>query len=123
MPPDESLHRVLGIAGSPRRGGNSERLLDRALEGVAEAEPGAAIFSEMPNLSPNAAGQGFYADTQLAKKADALYGATGFTPDLGDAITGFGEAEWAAIIAVVQGGDIQTALDAAAAVQAEVLGQ
>ncbi len=75
------------------------------------------------DLSPNAAGQGFYADTQLAKKADALYGATGFTPDLGDAITGFGEAEWAAIIAVVQGGDIQTALDAAAAVQAEVLGQ
>ena len=73
------------------------------------------------DLSPNAAGQGFYADTQLAKKADALYGAAGFTPDLGDAIVGFGEAEWAAIIAVVQGGDIQTALDAAAAVQAEVL--
>jgi multimeric flavodoxin WrbA len=33
---------VLGIAGSPRRGGNSERLLDACLEGAAAA--GAGVF-------------------------------------------------------------------------------
>jgi putative NADPH-quinone reductase len=36
-------HRVLAIAGSPRRGGNSEKLLDSALAGVAAAAPGAAV--------------------------------------------------------------------------------
>ena len=35
--------RVLGIAGSPRRNGNSEKLLDSALAGVAEADPEADI--------------------------------------------------------------------------------
>lgn len=33
-------HDVLAIAGSPRRGGNSETLLDRALETVRALEPG-----------------------------------------------------------------------------------
>jgi hypothetical protein len=36
-------HKVLAFAGSPRRGGNSEKLLDSALAGVAAAAPGAAI--------------------------------------------------------------------------------
>ncbi len=94
----------------------------QAMIAYLTSDLGGQVWAEVGfDLSPNAAGEGFYADTQLAKKADALYGATGFTPDLGDAIVGFGAAEWAAIIAVVQGGDIQTALDAAAAVQAEVL--
>ena len=34
---------MLAFAGSPRRGGNSEKLLDRALAGVAAAAPGAAV--------------------------------------------------------------------------------
>ena len=34
-------HKVLAIAGSPRRNGNTERLLDRALEGVKDAAPNA----------------------------------------------------------------------------------
>lgn len=94
----------------------------QAMIAYLTSDLGGQVWAEVGfDLSPNAGGQGFYADTQLAKKAEALYAASGFTPDLGDAITGFGEAEWAAIIAVVQGGDIQTALDAAAAVQAEVL--
>jgi alpha-glucoside transport system substrate-binding protein len=76
------------------------------------------------DLTPNTGGEGSYADAQLAKKAEALYGAAGFTPDLGDSIPApFGEAEWAALIEVVQGGDVQAALDTAAAVQAEALGQ
>ena len=36
-------HRVLAFAGSPRRGGNSEKLLDSALAGVAAAAPAAAV--------------------------------------------------------------------------------
>lgn len=36
-------HDVLAIAGSPRRGGNSEQLLDRALAGAAEADPAARV--------------------------------------------------------------------------------
>ena len=36
-------HKVLAFAGSPRRGGNSEKLLDSALAGVAVADPGAAV--------------------------------------------------------------------------------
>jgi alpha-glucoside transport system substrate-binding protein len=76
------------------------------------------------DLTPNTGGEGFYADAQLAKKAEALYGAAGFTPDLGDSIPApFGETEWAAIIDVVQGGDVQAALDEVAAVQADALGQ
>jgi alpha-glucoside transport system substrate-binding protein len=74
------------------------------------------------DLSPNKWAVGKYTDPQLAKKAAALAGASGFTPDLGDTIPApFGDAEWAAIIEVVQGGDIPTALAKVAAAQAEAL--
>jgi hypothetical protein len=36
-------HRVLAFAGSPRRGGNSETLLDSALAGIRQAAPGATV--------------------------------------------------------------------------------
>jgi hypothetical protein len=59
----------------------------------------------------------------LAKNSEILAGAAGFTPDLGDTIQpGFGSAEWAAIIDVVQGGDIDEALTDATTVQMEALG-
>jgi alpha-glucoside transport system substrate-binding protein len=75
-------------------------------------------------LSPNSLAEGMYADEQLAKKAEYLAQATGFTPDLGDSIPPpFGETEWGAIITAVQGGDIESALDEVAAVQAQVLGR
>jgi alpha-glucoside transport system substrate-binding protein len=74
------------------------------------------------DLSPNNQAVGAYTDTQLAKKAEALAGAAGFTPDLGDSIPApFGTAEWKAIVDVVQGGDIGAALGAAAASQREGL--
>jgi alpha-glucoside transport system substrate-binding protein len=74
------------------------------------------------DLSPNKWAVGKYTDDQLAKKAAALAGAAGFTPDIGDTIPApFGEAEWAAIIAAVQGTDIAEALAGAAAAQAEAL--
>ncbi|MBN2385629.1 MAG: hypothetical protein JXB85_01315 [Anaerolineales bacterium] len=86
---------------------------------------GAQAWAEVGfDLSPNNLAVGMYADEQLAKKAEALANASGFTPDMGDTIGApFGEAEWAALIAVVQGGDVAAALEAAAAAQAEALGR
>lgn len=44
----------------------------------------------------------------------------GFTPDIGDTITGgFGKAEWTAIVNYVNGQDLDAELAAAAQVQAE----
>jgi len=75
------------------------------------------------DLTPNTAGATSYTDPAQQKKADILSSATGFTADIGDSIPGgFGNAEWAAIIAYLQGGDLQEALDAAYEVQAEALG-
>jgi alpha-glucoside transport system substrate-binding protein len=75
------------------------------------------------DISPNAGAAGNYADEQLTKKADMLANATGFTPDLGDTLGNpFQSAEWKAIIDVVQGADIPTALAPAAAAQAETIG-
>ncbi len=75
------------------------------------------------DLSPNKLAEGKYADAQLAKKAAALAAAAGFTPDLGDTIPApFGEAEWKAIVDVVQGADAATALKGAARAQKEALG-
>jgi len=84
---------------------------------------GAVAWAEAGfDLSPNAMAAGHYPDEALAKKAEALAGAAGFTPDLGDTIPApFGEAEWGAIVEVVSGGDIPTALEAVAAAQAEGL--
>lgn len=36
-------HKILALAGSPRRHGNSENLLDAALAGVTEADPSAEV--------------------------------------------------------------------------------
>ncbi len=74
------------------------------------------------DLSPNKWATGKYTDEQLAKKADILASATGFTPDLGDTIPApFGNAEWTAIVNTVQGADIPTELAKVAAAQAEAL--
>jgi alpha-glucoside transport system substrate-binding protein len=97
----------------------------QALVSYLTSAEGAAAWAEAGfDLSPNSQAVGHYADPQLAKKAEALAGASGFTPDLGDTIPApFGPAEWKALIDVVQGGDVATALAAAAAAQAEGLGQ
>jgi alpha-glucoside transport system substrate-binding protein len=74
-------------------------------------------------LSPNKNAAGSYADPVLVKLAEAFYATQGFTPDMGDTITGgFGSAEWAAIISYVNGGDLDQALADAAAVQAAATG-
>jgi alpha-glucoside transport system substrate-binding protein len=77
--------------------------------------------NEAFGLTANAAGLPLYDETtDLGKLAQILAGATGFTPDIGDSIPGgFGNAEWTAIIEYLNGGDLQAALDKAAAVQEE----
>lgn len=89
------------------------------------SEAGGAAWAEAGfDLSPNKAALGHYPDEQLAKKAEILASATGFTPDLGDTIPApFGEAEWKAIVDAVQGADIPTVLAAAASAQSEALGR
>jgi alpha-glucoside transport system substrate-binding protein len=74
------------------------------------------------DLSPNKGAAGNYTDPALMKKGEALANTQGFTPDIGDSIPGgFGSAEWTAIVDFLNGGDLATALAAAAAVQAEAL--
>ncbi|RIK29601.1 MAG: hypothetical protein DCC56_12940 [Anaerolineae bacterium] len=87
---------------------------------LSSAEGGAAWAEAGFDLSPNKNGDGHYTDAALIKKAAAFYSTQGFTPDLGDTITGgFGSAEWKAIIDVLNGVDIATALAPVAAIQAE----
>ena len=75
------------------------------------------------DLSPNKLAEGKYTDEQLNKKAEALAGAAGFTPDIGDTIPApFGEAEWKAIVDAVQGANLKAALAGAVAAQSEALG-
>ncbi len=96
----------------------------KAMLAYLTGELGAKTWAQVGfDLSPNKLAVGNYTDVQLAKKAEALASASGFTPDLGDTIPApFGEAEWKAIIAAVQGEDLATALAEAAAAQAEALG-
>jgi alpha-glucoside transport system substrate-binding protein len=76
------------------------------------------------SLDPNKLANGQYVDPQNAKMAEILASATGFTPDMGDTIPApFGTTEWAAIIAVVQGANIQTELNTAEAAQMTGLGK
>jgi alpha-glucoside transport system substrate-binding protein len=76
------------------------------------------------NESPNKLAAGQFADPVLAKQAQLLTSASGFTPDIGDTIPApFGNAEWTAIVNVVQGKDIQTELNAVAAAQRQALGK
>jgi alpha-glucoside transport system substrate-binding protein len=84
---------------------------------------GARVWAQAGfDLSPNKWAAGQYADAQLAKKGDALANASGFTPDIGDSIPApFGEAEWSAIINVVQGADPAAALAPAATAQSQAL--
>jgi alpha-glucoside transport system substrate-binding protein len=87
---------------------------------LSSAEGGANWAKASFDLSPNTGAAGNYTDPALVKKGEALATTTGFTPDIGDTIPGgFGSAEWTAIVGYVNGGDLDSALAAAAKVQAE----
>jgi len=93
----------------------------RATLAYLSSETGAANWAAASfGLSPNKMAAGHYTDPQLVKMGEALANTKGFTPDIGDSITGgFGKAEWTAIVNFVNGKDLQPELDAAAKVQAE----
>jgi len=75
-------------------------------------------FDETPNL----AGKDSYTDPQLIKKGKALADAADLVNSIGDAIpNGFANAEWAAIVNYVNGGDLDTQLNNAAQAQKEAL--
>lgn len=95
----------------------------KALIGYITGKDGAETWAKTGfDLCPNKLATGKYTDPQLTKKAEALANASGFTPDIGDTIPApFGETEWHAIIAVVQGKDIPTELATVAAAQKEAL--
>ena len=93
----------------------------KAFVAYLTSEAGAQKWAEVGfDLSPNKHAVGTYADSSLAKKADILATAIGFTPDIGDAIPGgFGKAEWKAIVDYVNdAATLDAALAEAAAVQA-----
>ena len=93
----------------------------RALVAYLSSTEGGANWAKAGfDLSPNTGAAGNYVDAALVKKGAALANTQGFTPDIGDTITGgFGSAEWKAIVDYVNGGDLTAALAAAAKVQAE----
>jgi len=93
----------------------------RALVAYLSSTEGGANWAKAGfDLSPNTGAAGNYVDPALVKKGAALANTQGFTPDIGDTITGgFGSAEWKAIVDYVNGGDLAAALAAAAKVQAE----
>ena len=93
----------------------------KAFVAYLTSEAGAKAWAEVGfDLSPNMHAVGMYTDPALAKKADILASATGFTPDIGDSIPGgFGSAEWKAIVDYVNdAATLDAALAEAAAVQA-----
>jgi alpha-glucoside transport system substrate-binding protein len=91
---------------------------------LSSDQGGAAWAAASFGLSPNQGAAGNYTDQALIKLGEAFYETQGFTPDIGDSIpSGFGSAEWTAIIDYVNGGDLDAALAAAAAVQASATNQ
>jgi alpha-glucoside transport system substrate-binding protein len=85
---------------------------------VGGANWAAATFG----LSPNNGAAGNYKDLALQKLGEALASTKGFTPDLGDSITGgFGSAEFKGVTDFINGGNLDTILKDLATKQAEGL--
>lgn len=91
----------------------------QALLNYLTTMPGVVNFAQTGwGISPNTLVKGAYIDAQISKLSDILAATSGFTFDIGDALGApFNTAEWTAIVNVVQGQDIQTNLNTAAAAQ------
>ena len=103
----------------------SDKPAVKALVAYLSSDLGGQKWAEVGfNLTPNKAGTNSYTDPVLLKSAQILVGAKAFTPDIGDSISvAFQNAEWKAIIDYVGGGDLDTALNDVAQVQADSLSQ
>jgi alpha-glucoside transport system substrate-binding protein len=101
----------------------SDKPAVKALVAYLSSDIGGQKWAEVGfDLTPNLAGQGNYTDESLQNKAEILYNAEGFVPDIGDSIPGgFGSAEFAGITEYVNGGDLDAVLDNLAQVQLEAL--
>jgi len=89
---------------------------------LSSPEGGANWAAAGFDLTPNKGGAGKYTDPGLVKKGEAFYSAKGFTPDIGDTIPGgFGSAEFKAVTAWVNGGDLDQILKTVADAQAAAL--
>ena len=99
----------------------SDKPAVKALVAYLSSEAGGKAWAEASfDLTPNLLGAGAYTNPELLDKGAILAAATGFVPDIGDTISSaFGSAEWKAIVDYLNGGDLDTALAEAAAVQAE----
>jgi len=73
--------------------------------------------------TPNLAGTGNYTREDLNKRGDMLAMTTGFTPDIGDNILGFGPAEFDGITDFIKGEELQVVLNRLAAAQANAFNQ
>lgn len=95
----------------------------RAMVGYLSSPAGARAWARAGfGLSPNNLASGHYTDPQLAKRAEILSRADAFTPDLGDTLASpFASVEWAAIIDVLRGEDLQTALSRVAEAQRQAV--
>jgi hypothetical protein len=97
----------------------------RALVTYLTSAEGANAWAKADlGLSPNKQALGRYTEEQLelAKQAEILASATGFTLDLNETLPGgFAGAEWNAVTEAIQGTDISIALSYAAAVAAELI--
>lgn len=91
----------------------------KALVTYLSSETGGANWAKATfGLSPNQGAAGNYTDPALTKLGEAIANTQGFTPDIGDTIpSGFGAAEWEAIVSFVNGEDLDTALQPAVQAQ------
>ncbi|HET7090437.1 MAG TPA: hypothetical protein VFL17_17510 [Anaerolineae bacterium] len=91
----------------------------KALVTYLSSEMGGANWAKATfGLSPNQGAAGNYTDPALTKLGEAIANTQGFTPDIGDTIpSGFGAAEWEAIVSFVNGEDLDTALQPAVQAQ------
>jgi alpha-glucoside transport system substrate-binding protein len=101
----------------------SDKPAVKALVAYLSSPEGGANWAKATfGLSPNKGAVGNYTDPSLQKLGDAIAATKGFTPDIGDTIpSGFGSAEFSAIVDFVNGGDIDTILSNLASAQAEAL--
>ncbi len=89
---------------------------------LSSVDGGKALAASSWGLTPVNGASSSYTDPQLSKLGGILANAGGFTFDIGDALGApFNASEWKAIVNVVQGQDIKTNLDAAAADQQKSL--
>ncbi|HSM57237.1 MAG TPA: ABC transporter substrate-binding protein [Candidatus Sulfomarinibacteraceae bacterium] len=93
----------------------------QALVAYLSSDAGGVKWAEVGfDLTPNSAGTDAYTDPALLKKAEMLAETEDFVPDLGDSIpSGFGNAEWTAIINFLNGESLDVVLPRAAEVQAD----